>query len=189
MANVSLALDLVVLFATARNEGDPVLQHPIRDGQQQMAYCNNGFFVAEILLPAVIASMRDMVIDLRRLMRQKAKAPAPTMPHPAHPATERLASIAVLSFTDMSAAKDQDWFCDGIAEEILNALTPLPGLRVAARTSAFSFTGKSDDLRTIGEKLNVTTVLEGSVRPAGDHVHITAQLSDARNGYQLWSER
>ena len=102
---------------------------------------------------------------------------------------ERMASIAVLAFTDMSAAKDQDWFCDGIAEEILNALTPLEGLRVAARTSAFSFKGKSDDLRIIGEKLNVTTVLEGSVRRAGDRVRITAQLSDVRNGYQLWSER
>ena len=102
---------------------------------------------------------------------------------------ERVASIAVLAFTDMSAAKDQDWFCDGIAEEILNALTPLKGLRVAARTSAFSFKGKSDDLRTIGEKLNVTTVLEGSVRRAGDRVRITVQLSDVANGFQLWSER
>ena len=95
----------------------------------------------------------------------------------------------MLAFTDMSAAKDQDWFCDGIAEEILNALTPLKGLRVAARTSAFSFKGKSDDLRTIGEKLNVTTVLEGSVRRAGDRVRITVQLSDVANGFQLWSER
>ena len=102
---------------------------------------------------------------------------------------ERAASIAVLAFTDMSAAKDQDWFCDGIAEEILNALTPLKGLRVAARTSAFSFKGKGDDLRTIGEKLNVTTVLEGSVRRAGDRVRITVQLSDVANGFQLWSER
>ena len=100
-----------------------------------------------------------------------------------------MASIAVLAFADMSAAKDQDWFCDGIAEEILNALTPLKGLRVAARTSAFSFKGKSDDLRTIGEKLNVTTVLEGSVRRAGDRVRITVQLSDVANGFQLWSER
>ncbi len=104
---------------------------------------------------------------------------------PASPA----ASIAVLAFSDMSAAKDQDWFCDGIAEEILNALAPLEGLRVAARTSAFSFKGKGDDLRTIGEKLNVTTVLEGSVRRAGDRVRITVQLSDAANGFQLWSER
>jgi serine/threonine protein kinase/tetratricopeptide (TPR) repeat protein len=105
------------------------------------------------------------------------------------PPAERAASIAVLAFTDMSAAKDQNWFCDGIAEEILNALTPLKGLRVAARTSAFSFKGKADDLRTIGEKLNVTTVLEGSVRRAGDRVRITVQLSDVANGFQLWSER
>ncbi len=115
-----------------------------------------------------------------------ARPAAPdSTPRPA----ERAASIAVLAFTDMSAAKDQDWFCDGIAEEILNALTPLKGLRVAARTSAFSFKGKGDDLRTIGEKLNVTTVLEGSVRRAGDRVRITVQLSDVANGFQLWSER
>jgi serine/threonine-protein kinase len=125
-------------------------------------------------------SMRELVIDLRRLMRyQRMEVPL----------TERTASIAVLPFTDLSAAKDQDWFCDGIAEEILNALMSLKGLRVAARTSAFSFKGKSDDLRTIGEKLNVTTVLEGSVRRVGDRVRITAQLSDVQNGYQLWSER
>ena len=102
---------------------------------------------------------------------------------------ERVASIAVLAFTDMSAAKDQDWFCDGIAEEILNALSPLKGLRVAARTSAFSFKGKNDDLRAIGEKLNVTTVLEGSMRRAGDRVRITVRLSDVASGFQLWSER
>ena len=118
-----------------------------------------------------------------------AQSPQPaatdTMLRPA----ERAASIAVLAFTDMSASKDQDWFCDGIAEEILNALTPLKGLRVAARRSAFFFKGKGDDLRAIGEKLNVTTVLEGSVRRAGDRVRITVQLSDVANGYQLWSER
>ena len=102
---------------------------------------------------------------------------------------ERAASIAVLAFTDMSAAKDQDWFCDGVAEEIINALTPLTGLRVAARASAFSFKGKGDDLRTIGRKLNVTTVLDGSVRRSGDRVRITVQLNDAADGFQLWSER
>jgi TolB-like protein/Tfp pilus assembly protein PilF len=117
-----------------------------------------------------------------------AWAVRPAAPHVAS-RVERLASIAVLPFTDMSAAKDQDWFCDGIAEEILNALMPLKGLRVAARTSAFSFKGKSDDLRTIGEKLKVTTVLEGSVRRAGDRVRITVRLSEVANGFQLWSER
>lgn len=102
---------------------------------------------------------------------------------------ERSASIAVLAFTDMSAAKDQDWFCDGIAEEIINALTPLKGLKVAARASAFSFKGKGDDLRTIGQKLQVATVLDGSVRRAGDRVRITVQLSDVADGFHRWSER
>ena len=139
-----------------------------------------------------IQTSSEILAELKVLQRAVesragwAVQPAPEVP--ARPA-ERAASIAVLAFTDMSAAKDQDWFCDGIAEEILNALTPLEGLRVAARTSAFSFKGKGDDLRTIGEKLNVTTVLEGSVRRSGDRVRITAQLSDVANGFQLWSER
>ena len=98
------------------------------------------------------------------------------------PASDRLASIAVMPFADLSPAKDQEWFCDGIAEEILNALTPLKNLRVAARASAFSLRGKSDDLKTIGEKLNVTTVLGGSVRRAGDRVRITVQLSEVQSG-------
>jgi TolB-like protein/Tfp pilus assembly protein PilF len=98
-------------------------------------------------------------------------------------------SIAVLPFADISPERDQAWFCDGIAEEILNALTQLPGLHVAARTSAFSFRGKDDDLKTIAEKLGVATVLQGSVRRAGDRVRVTVQLVDVSNGFQLWSER
>ncbi len=74
----------------------------------------------------------------------------------------------MLSFTDMSPAKDQEFFCDGIAEELINALTQIPGLRVAARTSAFQFKGKARDVRVIGDALNVATVLDGSVRKAGD---------------------
>src|SRR5262245_35949898 len=140
-----------------------------------------------------IQSAREIVDEVKACRRAwETKADSSTrpaaldsIPHLA----ERVTSIAVLAFSDMSAAKDQDWFCDGIAEEILNALTPLEGLRVAARTSAFSFKGKGDDLRTIGEKLKVTTVLEGSVRRAGDRVRITVQLSDVANGFQLWSER
>jgi len=131
-------------------------------------------------------SMRELVDDLRFILRQGAQTSAVIG---RAVGAERLPAIAVLPFADMSAAKDQDWFCDGIAEEILNALTSLNGLRVAARASAFSFKDKTDDLRTIGQKLNVTTVLEGSVRRVGDRVRITAMLSDVRKGYQLWSER
>jgi TolB-like protein/predicted Zn-dependent protease len=99
------------------------------------------------------------------------------------------ASVAVLPFADRSPAKDQEWFCDGIAEEILNALTGLAGLRVAARTSAFSFRGREADLRAIADALGVETVLQGSLRRAGDRVRITVQLVDTRSGFQLWSER
>ena len=131
------------------------------------------------------------ILGQLKASRRAWESGAAQSPRPAAPDTilRRAVSIAVLAFTDMSAAKDQDWFCDGIAEEILNALTSLEGLRVAARTSAFSFKGKGDDLRTIGEKLNVTTVLEGSVRREGNRVRITVQLSEVANGYQLWSQR
>ncbi len=98
-------------------------------------------------------------------------------------------SIAVLPFANMSTDIENEYFSDGIAEEIINALTQLPGLRVAARTSAFSFKGKNEDLRGIGEGLNVETVLEGSVRKAGNRVRITAQLINVADGFHFWSER
>jgi non-specific serine/threonine protein kinase len=98
-------------------------------------------------------------------------------------------SIAVLPFSDLSPQKDQDYFCDGIAEEIINALTKIDGVRVAARTSSFSFKNKNEDVRRIGRKLNVETVLEGSVRKAGKRVRITGQLISVTNGYHLWSDR
>ena len=98
-------------------------------------------------------------------------------------------SIAVLPFANLSADPENEFFADGITEEILNALSQIAELRVAGRTSAFSFKGKQQDLRAIGEQLNVRTVLEGSVRRSGKRVRITAQLIDVTDGYQLWSER
>jgi len=98
-------------------------------------------------------------------------------------------SIAVLPFADLSAQHDQEYFSDGVAEEILNALTKVAGLRVPARTSCFAFRGKSVDAREIGKRLGVETLLDGSIRKAGNRVRISVQLIDARNGYQLWSER
>ena len=97
-------------------------------------------------------------------------------------------SIAVLPFVDMSPEKNQEYFSDGLAEELLNSLAKIQGLRVAARTSSFQFKGKTEDLRTIGEKLNVSTILEGSVRTQGGRVRITAQLIKASDGFHLWSE-
>jgi serine/threonine-protein kinase len=98
-------------------------------------------------------------------------------------------SIAVLPFQNMSGDPDNEYFSDGISEEIINALAQLPRLRVAARTSAFSFKGRHTDLRTIGDQLSVATVLEGSVRKAGSRLRITAQLVNVADGYHLWSER
>ena len=98
-------------------------------------------------------------------------------------------SIAVLPFTNMSADPEQEYFCDGMAEEIINSLTKIKDLRVVARTSAFSFKGKNLDIREIGKKLSVGKVLEGSVRIAGNRIRITAQLINVADGYHLWSDR
>jgi serine/threonine protein kinase/Flp pilus assembly protein TadD len=98
-------------------------------------------------------------------------------------------SIAVLPFTDMSAERENGYFTDGMAEEILNALTTIKALRVASRTSSFAFKGTTEDIRQVGKKLDVATVLEGSVRKAGMKLRITAQLVNVADGYQLWSQR
>jgi TolB-like protein/Flp pilus assembly protein TadD len=98
-------------------------------------------------------------------------------------------SIAVLPLADMSPQRDQEYFCEGMAEEILNALTKIRALRVASRSSAFAFKGQNLDIRRVGEQLGVGTVLEGSVRKAGNRLRITAQLINVADGYHLWSER
>ena len=98
-------------------------------------------------------------------------------------------SIAVLPFVDMSPGKDHDYFCVGMAEEIMNALTGIAGLRVAARSSAFRFKGGDHDLQAVGRALDVKTVLEGSVRTAGNRLRVTAQLNRVEGGFQLWSRR
>jgi serine/threonine protein kinase/Tfp pilus assembly protein PilF len=108
---------------------------------------------------------------------KRARAPSPISP-----------SIAVLPFADLSQEKDQEYFSDGLAEELLNSLVKVQGLRVAARTSSFQFKGKNEDLRGIGQKLNVATVLEGSVRKQGQRVRISAQLIQVSDGFHLWSE-
>ena len=131
-------------------------------------------------------SASELRTDLQRLKRdrdsgRKAVAAA------AEPA--RSESLAVLPFANLSADKENEYFSDGLAEEIINALTRLPGLRVIARTSSFSFRGKEADVREIGAKLNVENILEGSVRKAGNRIRVTAQLVSAADGYHHWSER
>jgi len=115
--------------------------------------------------------------------------PAPVVSEKAEPATQRVEkSIAVLPFVNMSDDPGNEYFSDGLSEEILNLLTKIPALKVIARTSSFSFKGQNEDVRNIGEALGVKTVLEGSVRKSGERVRITAQLIDVSDGAHIWSE-
>jgi TolB-like protein/Flp pilus assembly protein TadD len=128
------------------------------------------------------ATARDVRTALDGLTSDSATRAAspPSAPH---------VSIAVLPFSDMSAAKDQDYLCEGMAEEIMNALVRIDGIRVASRTSAFRAGKDGGDLAAIARALRVGHVLEGSVRTAGTRLRVTAQLTDVASGYQLWSER
>jgi serine/threonine protein kinase len=125
----------------------------------------------------------DLAFALRELQRSGRFAVQP------EPASETRPSIAVLPFANLSADPEQEYFCDGMAEEIINALTRIEGLRVVARTSSFAFKDTTEDIRDIGSKLGVGKILEGSVRKAGDRLRITAQLINVDDGYHLWSER
>ncbi len=113
-----------------------------------------------------------------------------TTEHPATATTTTISdkSIAVLPFVDMSEKKDQEYFADGMAEEIIDLLAKIPPIKVIGRTSSFQFKGRNEDLRTIGSKLGVAYVLEGSVRRSADRVRVTAQLVDTRDGAHIWSE-
>ena len=121
--------------------------------------------------------------------RLDKQSSAPVRAEAAGKAGAATPSIAVLPFANMSADKDQEYFSDGLAEEIINLLAQIPGLKVIARTSAFAFRGKEQDIRGIAEALGVTHVLEGSVRRAGERLRVTAQLIHAKDGAHLWSER
>jgi serine/threonine-protein kinase len=131
-------------------------------------------------------SAADLGADLRLLKRARESglAGAPGVAEPS-----RIPSLAVLPFANLSADKENEYFSDGLAEDIIDALAQVPGLRVMARTSAFAFRGRDVDVREIGTRLNVEHVLEGSVRRAGNRIRVTAQLVMASDGFHLWSQR
>jgi len=128
-------------------------------------------------------SARDLLVDLTRLKRESGRVAAVL----GVAESPRIPSLAVLPFTDMSAGKDNEYFCDGLSEELINAFSHIRELRVVARTSAFAFKGREIDIREVGEKLNVGAVLEGSVRKSGQRLRITAQLINVEDGYHIWS--
>jgi TolB-like protein/Tfp pilus assembly protein PilF/predicted Ser/Thr protein kinase len=125
-------------------------------------------------------SAAGVLSDLRRCMTSRITDPTNEDLKP---------SIAVLPFSNLSADPEQEYFCDGMAEEIINALTHVEGVRVVARTSCFAFKGKHEDIRDIGRKLNVDHVLEGSIRKSGNRVRITGQLIKISDGFHLWSDK
>jgi TolB-like protein/Tfp pilus assembly protein PilF len=144
---------------------------------------------------AVIGAGAIVVLGLHPWQSHHDAASAPVasaIPGASTGATPRVSNsgeaIAVLPFTDMSEKKDQEYFADGMAEELLDLLVKIPRVKVIGRTSSFQFKGKSEDLRAIGAQLGATYVVEGSVRKAGARVRVTAQLIDARSGEHRWSE-
>jgi len=140
-----------------------------------------------ILVKAVEALLnpRSGPLEVPGARLQTHADPASVIP----PARGGSKSIAVLPFANMSSEQDQEYFSDGLAEEIINQLAQIPGLKVIARTSAFAFRGKEQDVRGIAAALGVTHVLEGSVRRAGDRLRVTGQLIDAADGTHVWSQR
>jgi adenylate cyclase len=148
-----------------------------------------------VLIALAVAAVIGLVIAMAIRSGWLGRQPVPNVEAGAAsasvattPAAIPYRSIAVLPFLDMSEKHDQEYFGDGMAEEILDLLAKLPGLHVPARTSSFYFKGKSEDIPTIARRLMVANVLEGSVRKSGNHVRVTVQLVRADNGYHLWSE-
>jgi TolB-like protein len=168
-------------------------------GEAARAYSRLNPVLLALVGVVVCAGLAYLLADRFRASRQPASsvgqpAPPPTVA-PASAAAAAAAgftppphSIAVLPFVNMSGDKDQEYFSDGLTEELLNSLAAISGLQVAARTSSFSFKGKDTDIGTIARKLNVSAVLEGSVRRSAHTVRITAQLIDAVTGFHLWSK-
>jgi TolB-like protein len=152
---------------------------PLPKPDQPRRRRNLGIAMAAVSLLAVGAGLWA----LSRKGNAPAVAAASTVPAAAPEVT-----LAVLPFADMSPAKDQEYFSDGLSEEILNQLAQIKGLAVTARTSSFSFKGRNEDMRVIGEKLGVANLLEGSVRKEGKELRITAQLINSRSGAHLWSQ-
>jgi len=146
---------------------------------RKLNYITTGFLVLAVVLLLAERQLRPTAGE-EVLPEQTAEALAV--------APEIDKSIAVLPFVNMSSDTEQEFFSDGITEEILNALASVKELKVAGRTSSFAFKGQNDDLRRIGDSLGVAYILEGSVRKAGTQVRITAQLIQVDNGFHLWSE-
>jgi serine/threonine protein kinase/cytochrome c-type biogenesis protein CcmH/NrfG len=167
-------------------QGKPIKAQPARISYQLRKFVERNKAMVGASAMVVAAILATVGYTLYRETVTPIRTAAPGLPvtafsPPAH-------SVAVLPFVDLSEKKDQEYFGDGMAEEVIDLLAQVPDLNVAARTSSFSFKGRAEDISTIAQKLRVAQVLEGSVRRAGDTLRVTAQLIRADNGYHLWSK-
>jgi serine/threonine-protein kinase len=171
-----------VIYSILNDEPEP----PIAAGSEALLLVET--IVAQTLVKDPEKRYQKAAALLADLQNAKAGEGSASLRGYASLATHRL-SIGVLPFVDMSPERDQEYFCDGMAEELINALAKIRELRVVSRTSAFQFKGKSQNVKEIGKQLRVQALLEGSVRKAGDRLRITAELVNVDNGYQLWSDK
>jgi adenylate cyclase len=147
-----------------------------------------------VIVGLLVFALATFVLDRWVLVRHEGAAPAKTaaaVPEPVSgsgPAQAALTAVAVLPFLNLSSDPEQEFFADGLTEELLNRLARIPSLRVAARTSSFHFKDRNPELREVGSALHVGTVVEGSVRRSTDRLRVSAQLIDVASGYELWSE-
>jgi TolB-like protein len=192
--------DLEVTLAEGRDEAERMVQERFVKAPKEVeikrrAARLDAYRIA-LGIPEIDAVLQPGFFESPTLARELAaavallKVPVEKEPKPTVAAREVPSappSIAVLPFADMSPQQDQEYFAHGLAEELINALTKIGELRVIARSSTFSFTGKDQDIREIGRRLNADAVLEGSVRKAGDRLRITAQLVNVADGFELWS--
>jgi len=190
LKNISVPMDLFRIVLPWERESevrDQLARRSLGEGgRSQVRKSRLVLSPSKFLLAAMLGLLFVIAVGWWWSDRLHRTPPSPAAPTAAHSADQK--SIAVLPFVDMSQAKDQEYFCDGISEEILDALAKVNGLRVVARTSSFSFKGKNADVAEVASKLNVENVLEGSLRREGNRIRITAQLINARDGFHLWSE-
>lgn len=163
----------------SRGGGMPVQRSAPASGVLQHSWTRRPVLLMLVALLGLGVVIAVLLGTRNRIFFYSAQAPVPV---------PESRSIAVLPFLDMSPQGDQEYFSDGMAEELISHLSKVEGLQVAARTSAFQFKGRNPDIREVGAKLGVATVLEGSVRRSGDRLRITAQLVDAQSGYHLWTQ-
>lgn len=181
-ALLSLGFPIVLVFAWAYEITPQGIRRERDVASEASITPVTGRRLDQITIVMVVLALGVLAMD--RLWLARPMPPAAT----GAPAPILEQSIAVLPFADLSPAGDQEYFADGIAEELLNALSRVEGLRVAGRTSSFHYRGREADLRSIGETLGVAYLLEGSVRKSADRIRITAQLVSAGDGFHVWSE-